>query len=244
MEYNIYNRYSLLLQILASSIKCFPQAPFNTDIFIFWDPNHVCLLFLSDNMYWIPNGCLWTVVLEKTLESPLDCKEIQPNYPKGNQSWIFIGRTDVEAETPILWPPNVKNWLIWKDPDVGKDWKQEEKGNDRGWDGWMVSPTRWTWVWVSSGSWWWTGKPGMVQSMGLQRVGHNWANELNWTCGSDSKESAHNVGDLDLISESGRYPIKGNGNPIQYSCLENPTDGEGWRATFHGVVIIWTSLSD
>ena len=74
------------------------------------------------------NGCFWTVVLEKTLESPLDCKEIQPAHPKENQPWIFIGRTDAEAETPILWPPDVKNWLIWKDPDAGKDWRREEKG--------------------------------------------------------------------------------------------------------------------
>ena len=73
---------------------------------------------------WAPkNWCFWTVVLEKTLESPLDCKEIQPVYPKGDQSWVFTGRTDVEAETPILWPPNAKNWLIWKDPDSGKDWR-------------------------------------------------------------------------------------------------------------------------
>ena len=78
---------------------------------------------------WAPkNWCFWTVVLEKTLESPLDCKEIQPVHPKGNQSWIFIGRTDVKAETAILWPPDVKNWLIWKDPDAGKDRRQEEKG--------------------------------------------------------------------------------------------------------------------
>ena len=78
---------------------------------------------------WVPkNWCFWTVVLEKTLESPLSCKEIQPVHPKGNQSWIFIGRTDAEAETPILWPPDVKDWLIWKDPDAGKDWRQEEKG--------------------------------------------------------------------------------------------------------------------
>ena len=70
---------------------------------------------------------LWTVVLEKTLESPLDCKEIQPVHPKGNQSRLFIGRTDAEAETPILWPPDSKSWLIWKDSDVGKDWRQEEK---------------------------------------------------------------------------------------------------------------------
>ena len=74
------------------------------------------------------NGVFGTVVLEKTLESPLDCKEIQPVHPKGNQSWIFIGRTDVEAETPTLWPPDATNWLIWKDPDAGKDWKQKEKG--------------------------------------------------------------------------------------------------------------------
>ena len=74
------------------------------------------------------NWCFWTVVLEKTLESPLDCKEIQPVHPKGNQSWVFIGGTDVEAETPILWPPDAESWLIWKDPDAGKDWGQEEKG--------------------------------------------------------------------------------------------------------------------
>ena len=82
----------------------------------------------------LKNWCFWTVVLEKTLESPLDCKEIQPVHPKGDQSWIFIGRTDIEAETPILWPPDVKSWLIWKDPDAGKDWGQEEKGTTE-WDG-------------------------------------------------------------------------------------------------------------
>ena len=76
----------------------------------------------------LKNWCFWTVVLEKTLESPLDSKEIQPVYPKGDQSWVFIGRTDVEAETPILWPPDAKGWLIWKNPDAGKDWGQEEKG--------------------------------------------------------------------------------------------------------------------
>ena len=78
---------------------------------------------------WVPqNWCFWTVVLEKTLESPLDCKEMQPVHPKGNQSWILIGRTDVEAETPVLWPSDTKNWLIGKDPDAGKDWRREEKG--------------------------------------------------------------------------------------------------------------------
>ena len=78
---------------------------------------------------WAPkNGCFWTVVLEKTLESPLDCKESQPVHSKADQSWVFIGRTDAEAETPILWPPDAKGWLILKDPDAGKDWGQEEKG--------------------------------------------------------------------------------------------------------------------
>ena len=75
--------------------------------------------------------CFWSVVLERTLESPLDCKEIQPVHPKGNQSWMFVGRTDVETETPILWPPDAKSWLIWKDPDAGKDWGWEEKGWQR-----------------------------------------------------------------------------------------------------------------
>ena len=87
------------------------------------------------------NWCFWTVVLEKTLESPLDCKAIQPVHPKGDQPWVFIGRTGVEAETPILWPPDVKNWLIWKDPDAGKDWGPEKKGTTEdemvGWHHWL-----------------------------------------------------------------------------------------------------------
>ena len=123
------------------------------------------------------NWHFWTVVLEKTLQSSLDCKEIKPVHPKGNQSWIFIGRTDAEAETPILWPPDGKNWLIGKDPDAGKDRKQEEKGTTEDEIIRWTSPTRWTLVWVASGSCWWTGKPGLLQSMGLQRVG----NSSNWT---------------------------------------------------------------
>ena len=99
------------------------------------------------------NWCFWTVVLEKMLESPLDSKEIQLVNPKENQSWISIGRTDAEAETPILWLPDTKNWLNGKDPDAGKDWRQEEKGTTEDeMVGWMASPTWWTWVWASSGS--------------------------------------------------------------------------------------------
>ena len=116
----------------------------------------------------------------RRLLSPLDCMESKPVHPKGNQSWIFIGRTDAEAETPILWPPDVKNWFIWKDLNAGKDWRRE-KGTT-GWDGWMASPTQWTWVWVSLRSWWWTGRPGMLQSMGSQRAGHDWATEVtDWS---------------------------------------------------------------
>ena len=116
---------------------------------------HVWMWELDCEESWVlKNWCFWTVLLEKTLESPLDCKDIQPVHPKGNQSWVFFGRTDVEAETPILWPPHAKSWLIWKDPDAGKDWEQEEKGMTEdemvGWHHW----TQWTWVWVNSGSWW------------------------------------------------------------------------------------------
>ena len=91
--------------------------------------SHIWMWELDYKESWVlKNWCFWTVVLDKTLESPLDYKEIQPVHPKGNQSWMFIGRTDAEAETPILWPPDVKNWLIWKDHDAGKDWRWEEKG--------------------------------------------------------------------------------------------------------------------
>ena len=127
------------------------------------------------------NWCFWTVVLEKTLESPLDCNEIKPVNPVGNQPWIFIGRTDAQAETPILWPSDMKNWLRWKRPWYWERLKVGGEGDDRGWDGWMSSLSQWTWVWVSSGSWWWTGKPGVLESMGSQRVRHDWATELNWT---------------------------------------------------------------
>ena len=126
------------------------------------------------------NWCFWTVVSEKTLENPLDCKEFQPVHPKGDQSWVFIVKTDDEAETPVLWPPDAKSWLI------GKPWCWErlrvgEKGDDRGWDGWMASLAHWTWVWVNSGSWWWTGRPGVLWFMGSQRVRHYWVTDLNWT---------------------------------------------------------------
>ena len=145
---------------------------------------------------WVPkNLCFWAVVLEKTLESPLNCKEIKPVNPKGNQPWIFIGRTDGEAETPILWPPDAKNRLIWKHLMLGKT-EAGGDGDDRGWDGWMASLTQWTWVWASSEHRWWTGKPGMLQTMGSQRVGDDLVTELTWTegCENDYKSSGEALG--------------------------------------------------
>ena len=107
-----------------------------------WFFQESCMDVRDSKESWaLKNWCFQTVVLVKTLESPLDSKEIQPVHPKGNQSWIFIERTDAEAEIPIVWPPDVKNWLIWKDPDAGKDWRQEEKGTTEdemiGWRHWL-----------------------------------------------------------------------------------------------------------
>ena len=127
---------------------------------------------------WAPkNWSFWTVVLEKTLESPLDCKEIKPIKSKGNQSWISIGRTHAEAETPILWPPDGKNWLIGKTLMLGKI-EGRRKGDHKGWDGWMASPTQWTWLGAKSRSWWCTGRPGVLQSMGCKES--ETTEQLSW----------------------------------------------------------------
>ena len=142
---------------------------------------------------WAPkNWCFWTVMLEKILVSPLDSKEIQPVYPKGDQSWVFIGRTDVEAETPVLWPPDANSWLIW--PGCWERLRAGGEGDDRGWDGWMASPTQWTWAWVDSGSLWWTGRPDVLQFMGLQSQIQlsDWT-ELSWK-------------DLNISLKTEKYP--------------------------------------
>ena len=156
---------------------------------------HVWMWELDCEESWAQkNWCFWTVVLEKTLESPLDCKEIQPVHPKGDQSWVFSGRTDAKAEILTYWN---KYWKYWNTSNTSATWCEElthwkrpwcweglgagGERDDRGWDGWMASSTWWTWIWVNSGSWWWTGRPGVPQFMGLQRVRHNWATELNWT---------------------------------------------------------------
>ena len=143
--------------------------------------SHVWMWELDNEESWaLKNWCFWTVVLEKTLESPLDCKEVQPVHPKGDQSWVFIGRTDGEAETPILWPPDVKSWLIWKDCDAGKDWGQEEKG--------MTEDEMVGWQHRLNGhEFGWTPRVGDGQG-GLacfgswsRKVRYDWATELNWT---------------------------------------------------------------
>ena len=128
---------------------------------------------------WAPNSwCFWTVVLENTLENPLDYKEIKPVHPKGNQSWIFIGRTDAEAEAPVLWPPNVKNWLTGKYLDAGKDWRQEEKGmTEDEMAEWHHQLKRHEFDQALE-RWWRTGKPGMLLSMGSAKI---WTWLSDWT---------------------------------------------------------------
>ena len=119
------------------------------------------------------------------------CKEIQPVHSKGDQSWVFFGRSDAEAETPVLWPPYTKSWLIAKDW-CWEGWGAGGEGDDRGWDGWMASLTWSMWVWVNSRSWWWTGRPGVLQFMGLQ----NWTDWIylrGFPGGSEDKASACNA---------------------------------------------------
>ena len=131
--------------------------------------SHVWMWELDHKESWVPkNWCFWTEVLEKILGSPLDSKEIKPINPKGNKSWIFIGRTDTEIEIPTLWP-RCKELTHWKRPWCWERLKAAGEGDNRGWDDWMASLTQWTLVWARSRSWWWTGKPGVLQSMGSQK---------------------------------------------------------------------------
>ena len=139
-----------------------------------YSSSHVWMWGVDHKESWaLKNWWFWTVCWRRLLRVPWTArkskwsilKEINPEYS-----------LEEEMLKLKLWPPHAKNWLIWKDSDAGKDWRQ-----DRGWDGWMASLTQWTWVWVNSGSWCWTGRPGVLQSVGSQRVRHNWATELNWT---------------------------------------------------------------
>ena len=156
--------------------------------------------------------------MEKTLGSPLDCKEIQPVHPKGNQSWIFIRRIDAEAETSILatW---CEKLTPWKRPWCWGRFKAGE-GENRGWDGWMSSPTWRAWVWVSSGGWWWTVKPGVLLSMGSQRVRYNWATELRGFC------------------------WRRKWQPTVVPWLEIPLGRGAWQAIVHRLQRVWHDWSD
>ena len=178
----------------------------------------------------LKNWCFWTVVLEKTLESPLDCKEIKPVNPKGNQSWIITGRTDAETEAPILWPPDAKKCLIIKDPDAGKDWSQEKKGTTGdemvGWHHQLNGHEFEQAPGVGDGqarcSPWGHKKPDVTERLNWSEViGSCLQQLLGFPGGSDGKESACSEGDLGLFPGLGRSPGGGHGNPLQYSCLEN-----------------------
>ena len=143
--------------------------------------SHVWMWELNYKESWMPkNRSFWTVVLEKTLEGPLDCKEIQPVNPKGNQSWIFIGRDWCWGWNSNTLATRCEDLTRCKRPGCWERWKAGGEVDDRGWDGWMALRTR---VWAGSGSWWWSGKPDVLQSMGSQRVRHDWVTELNWSSG-------------------------------------------------------------
>ena len=188
-----------------------------------------------------------TVVLEKSLESPLDCKEIKPVHPKVDQSWIFTGQTDAESETPIIWAPDAKNWLIGNDPDAGKDWRQEEKGSTEdemfGWQH-QLDGDEFDW---EPGAGDGQGSLACCSPWSHKAAGHDWAAELNdWNClwsfagGSSCNTGAE--GDVSLILGVGRSPGGGHENPLQYSCLENTTDRRAWWSTVYRVAKSWTRL--
>ena len=194
----------------------------------------------------LKNCCFWTVVLEKTLQSPLGCKEIKSVNSKGNQSWMFIGRTDVEAEAPILWPTDAKNWLIWKDPDAGKD-EGRRRGRQRmRWQHWLNGHEFEQALGDGEGqrslaccSPWGRKELDMTEWLNNFLLGF-----LGWVVVKNLPANAGDKKDPGLMAESERFPGIGNGNPFQYSCLENSIDRGVWWSSIHGVTNSWTPRSD
>ena len=177
---------------------------------------HVWMQELDCKESWAPkNWCFWTVVLEKTLESPLDCKDIQPVHPKRDQSWVFIGRTGFVAENPILWPPNAKSWLIWKDPDAGKDWGQEEKGaTEDEMVGWHHRLNGHRFVWTLGVG---DGQGGLACCDSWGRKESDVTEQLNWT-------------DPKSIPEASRKRGKGPGKCMEWEKRKMEVlRGDNWR---------------
>ena len=170
---------TLLTKVLIVKAMVFPVVMYESDS---WD---------YKESWTQKNWCFRTVVLEKTLQSPLDCK-IKPVNSKGNQSWIIIRWSDAESEAPIHWATWWEECTHLKRPWCWERLKVEGEGDNKGWDGWMASPTQWTWVWVNSRSWWLTRSPGLLQSTGSQRVGHNWETELNFHTTTETQEDGTN----------------------------------------------------
>ena len=189
-------------------------------------------LLYSKKSWALKNWCFLTAVLEKTLESHLNCKEIQLIHPK-KISWIFIGRTVDEAETPILWPPDAQRWFIGKDPDAAKDLRQEKgtiEDEMSGWHHWLHGHDFEQASGVGNGQ-----EASVLQSLGFKESGTTVPELTDWlTCkyhfpgGSEVIASACNSGDLSFIPGLGKSPRQRNGNPLHYSCLENLMDGGSW----------------
>ena len=178
--------------------------------------------------------------MEKTLESPLDCKEIQPVHPEGDQPWDFFGRNDAKAETPTL-ATSCKELTHWKRLWIWEGLGAGGERDDRGGDGWMASLTRWTWVWVNSGSWWWTGRPGELRYMELQRVGHDWETELNYSWLKTLVGGANYWNCISYLRENGMRLV--SPNLVITGKLQSKVIIKNFRDTVNAAIISWEMVN-